>query len=286
MIVSIVTFKLPRRWSVEEASKVFNTTAPKYLNKPGLIRKHYFVSENGDRAGGTQSSDRCAGHADGVVNNVANDSSRAVAFGDKEGDTNGVAEGVAGNVIGNRGSAGPALQNKEAAAGRLIDIIIAELVAPEDHVHRGIVAKSEVGVSADSVGEKAVRNGAIHHGAIVQVRESQAVVAAGTYFAEVSVRDDQTVERAAAVSNPQVIREARIAARGSSKNAIGDHRRGEPTAGEQSVETSRAFFRTARCRGAVIPSDDRVRKRKTGDARTLDTIVLYIVQLHQRERNA
>ena len=52
MIVSVVTFKLPRRWTVEEASKVFNTTAPKYLNKPGLIRKHYFVSESGDRAGG------------------------------------------------------------------------------------------------------------------------------------------------------------------------------------------------------------------------------------------
>jgi hypothetical protein len=52
MIVAIVTFKLPRAWSVEEASNVFRTTAPKYLNKPGLIRKHYFVSENGDRAGG------------------------------------------------------------------------------------------------------------------------------------------------------------------------------------------------------------------------------------------
>ena len=52
MIIAIVTFKLPRRWSVEEAANVFNTTAPKYLNKTGLIRKHYFVSENGERAGG------------------------------------------------------------------------------------------------------------------------------------------------------------------------------------------------------------------------------------------
>jgi len=52
MIVSIVTFKLPKRWSVEEATAVFKTTAPKYLGKPGLLRKYYFVSETGDKAGG------------------------------------------------------------------------------------------------------------------------------------------------------------------------------------------------------------------------------------------
>jgi len=52
MIVSIVTFKLPKRWTVEEAAAVFKSTAPKFLGKPGLVRKHYFVTENGDRAGG------------------------------------------------------------------------------------------------------------------------------------------------------------------------------------------------------------------------------------------
>jgi len=52
MIISVVTFKLPKRWSVEEAAKVFRSTAPKYLDKPGLIRKHYYVTEAGDRAGG------------------------------------------------------------------------------------------------------------------------------------------------------------------------------------------------------------------------------------------
>lgn len=52
MIVSIVTFKLPRPWSVEDASKVFRSTAPKYLGKAGLVRKHYYVTEAGDRAGG------------------------------------------------------------------------------------------------------------------------------------------------------------------------------------------------------------------------------------------
>jgi hypothetical protein len=52
MIVSIVTFKLPDPWTVEKAAAVFNSTAPKYLGKAGLIRKHYYVSEAGDRAGG------------------------------------------------------------------------------------------------------------------------------------------------------------------------------------------------------------------------------------------
>jgi hypothetical protein len=52
MIVAIVTFRLPRRWTVSEAAKVFNSTAPKYLGKPGLVRKHYYITEPGDRAGG------------------------------------------------------------------------------------------------------------------------------------------------------------------------------------------------------------------------------------------
>lgn len=52
MIVSIVTFKLPKRWTVEEAASVFKSTAPKYLGKPGLVRKHYYITEAGDRAGG------------------------------------------------------------------------------------------------------------------------------------------------------------------------------------------------------------------------------------------
>jgi hypothetical protein len=52
MIVSIVTFSLPKRWTVEEAARVFKSTAPKYLGKAGLVRKHYYVTEAGDRAGG------------------------------------------------------------------------------------------------------------------------------------------------------------------------------------------------------------------------------------------
>jgi hypothetical protein len=52
MIVAIVTFKLPKRWTVAQAAEVFRSTAPKYLGKPGLVRKHYYLSEDGDRAGG------------------------------------------------------------------------------------------------------------------------------------------------------------------------------------------------------------------------------------------
>ena len=52
MIVSIVTFKLPKRWTLAEAAAVFKSTAPKYLGKAGLVRKHYYITETGDRAGG------------------------------------------------------------------------------------------------------------------------------------------------------------------------------------------------------------------------------------------
>jgi len=52
MIVSIVTFRLAKRWTVGEAAAVFKSTAPKYLGKPGLVRKHYYITQGGDRAGG------------------------------------------------------------------------------------------------------------------------------------------------------------------------------------------------------------------------------------------
>ena len=52
MILSIVAFRRGKPWSVEEAAVTFKSTAPKYLDRPGLIRKHYYVSESGDRAGG------------------------------------------------------------------------------------------------------------------------------------------------------------------------------------------------------------------------------------------
>ena len=52
MIVSILTYKLPKRWTVEEAAAVFKSTAPKYLRMPGLVRKHYCLTEAGDCVAG------------------------------------------------------------------------------------------------------------------------------------------------------------------------------------------------------------------------------------------
>ncbi len=52
MIVAIVTFHLPEAKSLAEMSAVFQSTAPRYQDKPGLLRKNYFVSDDGRRAGG------------------------------------------------------------------------------------------------------------------------------------------------------------------------------------------------------------------------------------------
>lgn len=52
MIVAIVTFELPKPVTTAEITATFQSTAPKYLNVPGLMRKNYFVSEDGKRAGG------------------------------------------------------------------------------------------------------------------------------------------------------------------------------------------------------------------------------------------
>lgn len=52
MITTIVEFKLPKPVSREEAKQIFLSTAPKYREKPGLIRKYYFVSQTGETAGG------------------------------------------------------------------------------------------------------------------------------------------------------------------------------------------------------------------------------------------
>jgi hypothetical protein len=52
MITVIVEFKLPEPMSVAQARETFLTTAPKYKDMPGLIRKYYFLSEDGSKAGG------------------------------------------------------------------------------------------------------------------------------------------------------------------------------------------------------------------------------------------
>jgi hypothetical protein len=52
MIVTIVTFQLAQPATLADITKTFQSTAPKYQGVPGLIRKNYFMSEDGRRAGG------------------------------------------------------------------------------------------------------------------------------------------------------------------------------------------------------------------------------------------
>jgi Putative mono-oxygenase ydhR len=52
MIVTIVTFQLAKPATLAEIAKTFKATAPKYQGIPGLLRKNYWLSEDGRRAGG------------------------------------------------------------------------------------------------------------------------------------------------------------------------------------------------------------------------------------------
>jgi hypothetical protein len=52
MIVAIVTFKLPQATTLAEITKAFQGTAPRYQGLKGLLRKNYWMSEDGRRAGG------------------------------------------------------------------------------------------------------------------------------------------------------------------------------------------------------------------------------------------
>ncbi len=52
MIVAIVTFKLPTPSTLAEITKTFQATAPTYQGVAGLLRKNYWMSEDGTRAGG------------------------------------------------------------------------------------------------------------------------------------------------------------------------------------------------------------------------------------------
>ncbi len=51
-VMAIVSFKLPQRQTLDQAAATFQSTAPKYLGMPGLLRKNYFLTEDGMRAGG------------------------------------------------------------------------------------------------------------------------------------------------------------------------------------------------------------------------------------------
>ncbi len=52
MITVMVRFDLPRPIDRAKARETFLSTAPRYRGMPGLIRKYYFLSEDGARAGG------------------------------------------------------------------------------------------------------------------------------------------------------------------------------------------------------------------------------------------
>lgn len=52
MITAIVQFKLPQPLSRNEASEIFESTAPKYRKMQGLIRKYYILAQDGQTAGG------------------------------------------------------------------------------------------------------------------------------------------------------------------------------------------------------------------------------------------
>ena len=52
MITTITEFKLPKPVTQEEAQSIFLSTAPKYQNVPGLIRKCYILSQDRKTVGG------------------------------------------------------------------------------------------------------------------------------------------------------------------------------------------------------------------------------------------
>jgi len=49
-IVAIVRFDLPEGMTAEEAAKLFEASAPRYVGVDGLIRKYYIL--DGDQSGG------------------------------------------------------------------------------------------------------------------------------------------------------------------------------------------------------------------------------------------
>ncbi|MFZ4855568.1 MAG: YdhR family protein [Desulfuromonadaceae bacterium] len=52
MITVLVQFKLPHLFTRDKAREIFLSTAPKYREIPGLIRKNYLLSQDGSTAGG------------------------------------------------------------------------------------------------------------------------------------------------------------------------------------------------------------------------------------------
>ena len=52
MITVIATYQLPTPIKRDEARRIFLSTAPKYQGVPGLVRKYYVLSRDGNSVGG------------------------------------------------------------------------------------------------------------------------------------------------------------------------------------------------------------------------------------------
>jgi hypothetical protein len=52
MIVAVVRFPLDPPLSSADAAALFEASAPKYQNVPGLLRKHYLIGDDGRVGGG------------------------------------------------------------------------------------------------------------------------------------------------------------------------------------------------------------------------------------------
>ncbi|MGB7949886.1 MAG: YdhR family protein [Candidatus Binatia bacterium] len=52
MVTAIVQFRIPEPMTEQQAKEVFMSTAPKYQQARGLIRKYYLLSEDGGTVGG------------------------------------------------------------------------------------------------------------------------------------------------------------------------------------------------------------------------------------------
>jgi hypothetical protein len=65
MITAVVQFKLPQPVTLEKAREIFSSTAPRYREADGLIRKYYLLSEDGGTAGGVYLW-KSRGYAEGV----------------------------------------------------------------------------------------------------------------------------------------------------------------------------------------------------------------------------
>jgi len=52
MMTAIVQFRIPAPLNKDQAKEVFMSTAPKYQEASGLIRKYYLLSEDGGTVGG------------------------------------------------------------------------------------------------------------------------------------------------------------------------------------------------------------------------------------------